>query len=540
ITSGRSFSGRERNCCFLNTADGRFADVSAVSGIDFMDDGRALGVVDWDHDGDLDLWTTNRNAPRLRLLRNDTPTQNHWLTLRLQGNGRGTNRDAIGARIEVVFSPSKPQRLVKSQRAGEGFLAQSSGWVHFGLGTASTVDYVSVRWPGGVVEEFRGVKVDRRYRLVQGDPQPRTVARRNTVRLAASELKPETPSANLRIPASVLLPMPLESDYTTFDGLKRRIPYGNGQPLLVNLWADWCLPCRAELQDIQERAADLRAAGLNVISLAVNGVGEDTSDPATAARLLAKMGYPFASGRATLSFIKTLQGYYDELVVLTQPLPVPTSILVDAEGRLSVIYLGRVSMQDVLKDVSASERPQAERRAFSAVFPGRTLPTPRAQAAWDIEEAKIRFRMAENFEKAGRIRDAAAHYAELLKLDPDHIRGCQALALVYEKLREPRKAIAQYRRAIQLKPAAWLHYNLANLLNQQREYTSAIASYERAIELKPDAPEAHVNLGSVLVKQDRLREALSHFQRAVEIDPSFAPAVQNLRRIQEQLKTDRR
>ena len=70
-----SFSGNERHCVFLNTGDfaaeGRFADISAASGLDFADDGRAVAVADWDFDGDLDLWITNRTAPRVRFMRND-------------------------------------------------------------------------------------------------------------------------------------------------------------------------------------------------------------------------------------------------------------------------------------------------------------------------------------------------------------------------------------------------------------------------------------------------------------------------------------
>ena len=68
ILEGRSFSGRERNRLFLGTPTGNFADASAVTGIDFPDDGRGVATLDWDHDGDLDVWITNRNAPRLRLL----------------------------------------------------------------------------------------------------------------------------------------------------------------------------------------------------------------------------------------------------------------------------------------------------------------------------------------------------------------------------------------------------------------------------------------------------------------------------------------
>ena len=133
---GRSYSGRERNCVFLNTAkpDGSFANISAASGIDFPDDGRALVTTDWDHDGDLDVWISNRNAPRLRFFRNDVPIDNHHLTIRLQGTAPTTNRDAIGARVKVIIAGSQP--LIKTLRAGESFLSQSSKALHFGLGRA--------------------------------------------------------------------------------------------------------------------------------------------------------------------------------------------------------------------------------------------------------------------------------------------------------------------------------------------------------------------------------------------------------------------
>ena len=83
MREGRSFSGREKNCVFLNTganplAQARFADVSSISGLDFPDDGRAVALVDWDHDGDLDLWISNRSSPRLRLMRNDNDAGNHY------------------------------------------------------------------------------------------------------------------------------------------------------------------------------------------------------------------------------------------------------------------------------------------------------------------------------------------------------------------------------------------------------------------------------------------------------------------------------
>ena len=166
LSRGRSFSGHERNCVFLNlrtdgAAPPTFANVSVGSGFDYPDDGRALARVDWDHDGDLDLWVSNRSAPRLRLMRNDLPEGRHWLSLRLQGDGQNTNRDAIGARVEVRIAEGKQLRTL---RAGEGFVAQSSKWLHFGLGDADKIEKVTVRWPdrAEMVEEFSGVAVDGR------------------------------------------------------------------------------------------------------------------------------------------------------------------------------------------------------------------------------------------------------------------------------------------------------------------------------------------------------------------------------------------
>ena len=128
------FYSNERNCFFINLGNGKFADISGLSGLDFPDDGRAISVTDWDNDGDLDLWITNRNAPRLRLMRNDTKEVNSFISLRLSGNGKTVNKDAIGARIEIINgNDSGKFKQIKTLRAGQGFLSQSSKWIPFAL-----------------------------------------------------------------------------------------------------------------------------------------------------------------------------------------------------------------------------------------------------------------------------------------------------------------------------------------------------------------------------------------------------------------------
>ena len=98
LAEGRSFSGYERNCVFLNTGGRKFANISATSGLDFIDDGRGVATVDWDGDGDLDLWISNRTAPQVRFARNETPSSNHYLGPPSGGHNSQSRRDRSARR----------------------------------------------------------------------------------------------------------------------------------------------------------------------------------------------------------------------------------------------------------------------------------------------------------------------------------------------------------------------------------------------------------------------------------------------------------
>ena len=234
----RSFSGHERNCAFLNIGGGRFADVSAISGLDFDDDGRGLAVVDWDFDGDLDLWMTCRTAPRVRYLRNDNNSGNHFLTVKLRGNGTGTNRDAIGARLEL-YLPGNPIPQIRSLHAGDGFLSQSSKWIHFGLGSEVNIDRLVIQWPGGKHETIGGLQVDRFYTIEQGSARAdiwSPPARRVKPIASTPRLPKSTEQARIVLPSRLPLP---ELRLIDELGNKTTLNDSRGGPLLINLWGSW-------------------------------------------------------------------------------------------------------------------------------------------------------------------------------------------------------------------------------------------------------------------------------------------------------------
>ena len=388
---GRSYSGRERNCVFLNTAkpDGSFANISAASGIDFPDDGRALVTTDWDHDGDLDVWISNRNAPRLRFFRNDVPIDNHHLTIRLQGTAPTTNRDAIGARVKVIIAGSQP--LIKTLRAGESFLSQSSKALHFGLGSAEAIDSVIVQWPGGGTETFTGITVDQRYQLVQGSGEARPIeTKKREVAISPAPVNLPSPESTSRIPLATLLPM-VALNYQTFDGDTQPIPTSEGKSYLLSLWASWCPACEEELKDLTAKTQELREAGIEIIALTVDGLEEGSSSAPEAEKMTKRLKLPFANGRATIELVSYLQSVHDYQITGAETLPVPVSFLIDSDRKVSVIYKGRVNPNDVKADVNHSKGTRLERFARSAPLPGRTLPIPTVSRERNQYEAQYRF-----------------------------------------------------------------------------------------------------------------------------------------------------
>ena len=160
---------------FWNTGDAVrvYEPVPAASGGDLFKPivGRGSAYLDFDGDGDLDVVLTENGGPAL-LLRNVQKTGHHWVRLRLQGDGKTSNRSAIGAEVTVEAGGTKSTRTVTGAK---GYLSQSELAITVGLGTTAIVDKVTVRWPGkaATVQTWTGLKVDREYRVVQGEPDAR-------------------------------------------------------------------------------------------------------------------------------------------------------------------------------------------------------------------------------------------------------------------------------------------------------------------------------------------------------------------------------
>jgi enediyne biosynthesis protein E4 len=149
---------------FLNDGHGKFRDVASAAGGGFSQPkiGRGLCHGDFDRDGDLDLLITTNNGPAF-LYRNDQLAGNR--SIRFLLTGTQSNRDAIGASVQIEYEGATQSRLVKS---GSSYLSQSELPVTFGLGRRDRISRVVIQWPNGKVEDYKNLVAGQSYHCVEG------------------------------------------------------------------------------------------------------------------------------------------------------------------------------------------------------------------------------------------------------------------------------------------------------------------------------------------------------------------------------------
>jgi hypothetical protein len=155
---------RQRKVVYRNAGGTRFGDVTERLGPPATTPkaGRGSAFGDYDNDGDVDV-VVNNVHDAADLFRLETDPAHHWLSAKLVGTT--SNRSAIGARVRCTAGGATQTGEV---RGGGSYISQNDLRVHFGLGTATGVDRLEVRWPSGLVEEWSDLAADRLLTLREG------------------------------------------------------------------------------------------------------------------------------------------------------------------------------------------------------------------------------------------------------------------------------------------------------------------------------------------------------------------------------------
>jgi enediyne biosynthesis protein E4 len=157
-------SYEEPRILYHNNGDKTFSDISAQAGpgITAAHAGRGLAVGDLWNDGRISAVISNMNAAPSLLL-NQVRSPNHWVGLKVVGTK--SNRDGIGARVTLKVGA---RVLVDEVRSGSSYDSNSDMRIHIGLGAATKVDRIQIRWPSGLTERFENISVDAIHTVKEG------------------------------------------------------------------------------------------------------------------------------------------------------------------------------------------------------------------------------------------------------------------------------------------------------------------------------------------------------------------------------------
>ena len=462
IRADGTWSGFERNVFYANNRDGTFSDVSAVVGLDFLEDGRAFALADFDHDGRLEVFLKNRNGPQLRVLKNVVKGLAPSIAFRLRGVK--SNPDAIGAAVTVETEVGRQTRMLQ---AGSGFLSQHSKEVFFGLGDAKGPVRASIRWPGGLVQELHDLPINHRVWVEEGNESFKVEAF-----VSAAGGTEGVPSSKSGGPNSAredidALPSTVETwllapvsapDFSLFDLTEEVWTLGalRGKVVLLNFWATGSASCRKDLRSLNQ--LHQRSAGAPSVKsgLYVVAVNVDDANEAHKIKTLAQelhLSFPILHGSDDVAGIYNI--FYRYLFDRHRDLSLPTSFLLNEKGHIVKIYQGPINAERVEQDFQQIPKTAAERLAKALPFPGLTE-TPEFRRNY-LSYGSVYF-------QRGYLDQAEASFKLALDDDPSSAEALYGLGSVYLKQEKSREARESFERAIKLR--CQLSRHLAECLEQ--------------------------------------------------------------------------
>jgi len=157
---------KQKPLLLINDGQGRFTSQPGKSGSYFQSlrSGRGCASIDFDNDGDLDIVVSHVDDKRsAALLQNNLENSHHWIGITLKSSKNPGS--TVSAKVSVN---TRDKTFVAINQAAASYLSYNDPRIHFGLGDAQTIDKITVRWTGGATEEFYNIVPDQYITLVEG------------------------------------------------------------------------------------------------------------------------------------------------------------------------------------------------------------------------------------------------------------------------------------------------------------------------------------------------------------------------------------
>jgi len=552
IRADGTWSGYERNIFYANNCDGTFSDVSAVVGLDFIEDGRSFALADLDGDGRLEIVLKNRNAPQLLVLKNLASDLPPSIAFRLTGTK--SNRDAIGAAVTVEIGSLKQTRMLQ---AGSGFLSQHSKDLFFGLGDANGAVNATIRWPSGLVQELRDLPINHRIWIEEGKVPAKIEAFKTAAKADYSSLEPAHASESLPTKVETWLLAPLSApafSLLSFSGRVRSLAENRGKPVLLHFWASQSSDCQTDLAAFEKNFAQWSAQGLQLITVNVDEFASANSSSSRSSA--SRFSFPVLRGSEDVIAIYGI--VFRQLFDRHHDLPLPTSFLIDPDGLIVKVYQGPLVVEHVEHDFRDIPRTDAERLAKALPFSG---------AGASVEFGRNHLSLGSLFFQRGYLEPAEASFQQALRDDPSSAEAVYGIGSVYLNQNKNAAAREMFERCVKLPasypdtwPDAWNNLgvldtregqladsaekfqqaleaspkhvvslvNLGNAYRALKRWDDARRALEQATAIAPDDAEANYALGMVFAQTDDTAQAYEHLQRALKTRPDYPEALNNL------------
>ena len=576
---------------FVNDGHGFFTEVTQMAGPAFEHRlvGRGSATGDYDDDGDLDIFVVNTNQPAL-LLRNDSASENHWLSVRLRGTR--SNRNGFGARV-LVQAGDLVQ--VDEARSAGSYLSQDDTRLFFGLGPHEVVERLEIIWPSGTRQVMNQIDADRTVEVHEPTP-PHRDQPAGTV--AAPSESAHSPISETADGADLV-----ERSWAAADMVfPKRVLEENSEASLISSHGEEAgdrlvelaeaLSDRGDFQsaestyreaiDVEESVAAWTGLGQNYARL---GKDDDARlaferavglDPAAAAPhyelgnlLVRRQRFDLAmrhyeravalepghlNAHINLAGLHTRQTDYGPAQAALQRAIRSLPQVADLRYRLGRIYFLQARYPEALATLGEAIRQQPGiLKAYDVIaqihmLDGQVAAARDAVASGlriDSTDAALRTRMGALQVSEGHGESALEELRRAIRDNPDnaeayYLLGHTCIALgreplgkaylqCFRRLQENSRPLLDYKTAILLNPnGVQGFFDLGAVYSRIGRYEAARQAYTVALRIDPSHVDARNNLGNIYLRRGEIDAAIDSYRRAIETDSRYAKAHNNL------------
>ena len=447
--------------------------------------------MDIDLDGDLDIVASS--LQRLKIFENLHPASNF---VRFKLRATQTQHHALGAEVIITADGTTQRDYVKLTA---GFQSQVPLELHFGLGNATSIEDVTIKWPSGGQSNFTKLKSNQRYSITEGQNEIQTT----TITAWPS---PKTIDTTSRLS--------LDQTAKTVAGDTAQLR-SRRQASVINFWAPWCEPCQRELPEL---AALEKSFGKEIEFIGVSVEKTKIKDVEAAIK---KFRLSYAQFYANDKLVQSFFGADGEI-------PLPSTFVFSKEGQLMRVFtraVGKEDLHDLLSDLKGDPlnfefiRPITESYLLQGKHQEALALLLRAHEERP-KDLRILSQLGNTFAIMGQNEKALSYLKQAVSLAPKSDYAWYVLGVSYKKLKRTDEALKALRKAFKLAPNK-IQYamSLGATLSSINELNSAVKIFEAATQIDPKHVLAWVNLGKAHGLLKNKAAAKKALKQALKLDP---------------------